>query len=121
MRVGRLLEFEAAHYLTGVPPDHKCAGMHGHSYRVDLVCEGPLRDDGMVVEFGDIDAACVLLRRKLDHAVLNASLDNPTSERLARWIFLVLQPELPTLAEVTVRESRRSFATYRPDTRPVRS
>jgi 6-pyruvoyltetrahydropterin/6-carboxytetrahydropterin synthase len=25
--------FEAAHWLPHVPPDHKCHRLHGHSYR----------------------------------------------------------------------------------------
>ena len=39
-------------------------------------------------------------------------LENPTSEVLARWIWNSLQPELPGLCRVVVRETCTSGATY---------
>ena len=35
--------FEAAHFLPQVPPGHKCARMHGHSYRVEFTLEDSFR------------------------------------------------------------------------------
>jgi len=34
--------FEAAHHLPHVPAGHKCARVHGHSYRVEVVLRGPV-------------------------------------------------------------------------------
>ena len=45
--------FEAAHRLPNVPEDHKCARLHGHSFRVTLHVEGdvdPIRDLDIISE-----------------------------------------------------------------------
>ena len=34
MEIFKEFTFEAAHRLPNVPPDHKCARLHGHSFRV---------------------------------------------------------------------------------------
>ena len=36
----REFTFEAAHRLTHVPDGHKCARLHGHSYRVEIRVDG---------------------------------------------------------------------------------
>src|SRR6187551_942352 len=41
-RLERSYRFEAAHFLPKVPPGHKCARMHGHSYQIDVVIEGEI-------------------------------------------------------------------------------
>ena len=53
----------------------------------------------------------------LDHYYLNEieGLDNPTSEVLARWIWDRLQPALPDLSQVVVRETCTSGCVYRGD------
>ena len=33
--------FEAAHRLPRVPAGHKCARLHGHSFRIELTIAGP--------------------------------------------------------------------------------
>jgi len=40
-------------------------------------------------------------------------LENPTSEQLARWIWQRLAPGLPSLSQVTVRETCTSGCIYR--------
>ena len=52
MRVWASSTFSAAHSLPKVAPGHKCARLHGHTYRVTLTAIGPLDEDsGMVVDF----------------------------------------------------------------------
>lgn len=107
--------FEAAHRLPYVPEGHKCARLHGHSFRVAVYVEGPVEDrSGMVMDFADIRAACQPVRDQLDHYYLNDvdGLDNPTSENLARWIWDRLAGEL-ALSRVVVRETCASGAEYR--------
>ena len=41
MELLREFTFEAAHRLTQVPEGHKCARLHGHSYRVQIHATGP--------------------------------------------------------------------------------
>ncbi|HSD90919.1 MAG TPA: 6-carboxytetrahydropterin synthase QueD, partial [Kofleriaceae bacterium] len=85
-RLERTYRFEAAHFLPKVPPGHKCARMHGHSYQIDVIIEGEIgQETGWVMDFADIDEHVTPLVRRLDHHVLNEieDLANPTSELLA--------------------------------------
>jgi 6-pyruvoyltetrahydropterin/6-carboxytetrahydropterin synthase len=109
VRIWREYAFEAAHRLPLVPEGHKCARMHGHSYRVEMHVEGPVGDDGMVLDYAEIDDAFEPLREQLDHACLNDLIDNPTAENLAIWIWDAC--DLP-LVEVVVRETERSGCRY---------
>ncbi|WP_268602961.1 6-pyruvoyl trahydropterin synthase family protein, partial [Escherichia coli] len=39
MEIFKVFMLEAAHRLPNVPPGHKCARLHGHSFRVELKVE----------------------------------------------------------------------------------
>lgn len=107
--------FEAAHRLPNVPEGHKCARLHGHSYRVVVHVEGEVDEGtGMVMDFADISRTCAPVRARLDHYYLNEieGLENPTSENLAGWIWDRLAPELP-ISRVTIRETCTSGVDYR--------
>jgi 6-pyruvoyltetrahydropterin/6-carboxytetrahydropterin synthase len=107
--------FEAAHRLPNVPADHKCARLHGHSFRVAVHVEGPVGDEsGWVCDFADLRAAFAPVHDALDHRYLNEveGLGNPTSERLAEWIWARLAPALPGLSRVVVRETCTSGCVY---------
>ena len=109
--------FEAAHRLPMVPPDHKCARMHGHSFRVEVAVAGPVDErSGWLIDFGDITAIVEpLLKSELDHRALNdvPGLENPTSENLCLWLWKRLSPHLPGLSAVTVHETCTARCTYR--------
>jgi len=107
---------EAAHRLPNVPEGHKCARLHGHSFRVDIHVSGELgKDSGWVMDFADIKTAFKPLFDQLDHHYLNEvpGLENPTSEHLAIWIWDHLKPELPDLSAVGVAETCTSACIYR--------
>jgi len=117
MELFREFTFEAAHRLPEVPAGHKCARLHGHSYRVEVRIRGDVdARTGWVMDFADVSEAFAPVRDQLDHYYLNdiAGLENPTSEVLARWIWDRLAPALP-LSAVTVRETCTSGCTYRGD------
>ena len=106
---------EAAHRLPNVPPGHKCARLHGHSFRVRLEVSGqPGTDTGWVMDFGDIKAAFQPLYEQLDHHYLNdiPGLENPTSEQLAKWIWDQAKPLLPLLSAIVVHETCTSGCRY---------
>ena len=115
MEVFREFTFEAAHRLPHVPAGHKCARLHGHSFRVEVHVEGDVDPEtGMVIDFADLKAAFAPLHERLDHHYLNEvdGLENPTSENLARWIWERLDRAMP-LSAVVVRETCTAGVVYR--------
>ena len=119
MELSKEFTFEAAHLLPNVPPGHKCARLHGHSFRVKLHVEGPVGETtGWVMDFADISAVCRALKDRLDHRYLNeiGGLENPTSEMLAQWIWREARPALPLLSAVEIHETCTTRCIYRGDT-----
>ena len=115
MDIFKRFHIEAAHRLPNVPAGHKCARLHGHSFQVELVVAGELgARSGWVMDFADVKRAFQPLYDRLDHNYLNdiEGLDNPTSERLAIWIWDRLKPTLPALSEVVVHETCTSGCRY---------
>jgi len=110
--------FEAAHRLPFVPEGHKCSRLHGHSFHVEIHVGGEVGErTGWIMDFADIKSAFKPLFDRLDHHYLNEvnGLENPTSENLARWIWDRLEPTLPGLCRVVVRETCTSGCVYRGD------
>ncbi len=111
-------KFEAAHFLPR--HDGKCQRLHGHSWvgrvilcSVDVIAEGP--KVGMVMDFSDVSSTLKpLLENYLDHWCLNQTLmlENPTSEEVARWIYVMMKPKLPLLVAVEVDETCTSSCRY---------
>ncbi|MER3546212.1 MAG: 6-carboxytetrahydropterin synthase QueD [Rhodanobacteraceae bacterium] len=111
----KIFHIEAAHRLPNVPPGHKCARLHGHSFRVEIHLRGePDPETGWLMDFAELKAAFAPVFEALDHRYLNevAGLENPTSERLAQWIWDKLRPALPLLVEVVVQETCTAGARY---------
>ena len=114
--VFREFTFEAAHRLPNVPIGHKCARMHGHSFKVRVVVSGFVQDhSGWVMDFTEISSAFAPLFAQLDHNVLNdvPGLENPTSENLSKWIWDRLTPTLPLLSKIVILETCTSGCEYR--------
>jgi len=115
MKITQAFHFEAAHRLPNVPEGHRCANLHGHSYRIELTLEGPVDPHtGFVIDFFDIEAAFGPLLNTLDHHYLNdiAGLDNPTAELIAVWIWERVKPSLQQLVKVIVYETPDCWAEY---------
>ena len=115
MEIFKEFTIEAAHWLPNVAEGHKCRRMHGHSFRIQISVDGAVDDRlGWVMDFADLKAAFQTIEDQLDHRCLNdvEGLENPTSENLARWIWARLQPALPALSKVTVRETCTSGCVY---------
>lgn len=118
MEIFTEFSFEAAHRLPNVPEGHKCARLHGHSFRAEIHVEGPVgHDTGWVMDFAAVRTACEPIRDQLDHRYLNdiVGLENPTSEVLAQWIWQRLSPTLSGLLAIVVRETCTSGCVYRGD------
>lgn len=118
MELFRVFQIEAAHRLPHVPAGHKCARVHGHSFLIEVHVAGPVDPVfGWVMDFADVKAAFQPLFDQLDHRYLNdvEGLENPTSERLAQWVWHRLKPALPLLDRVVVRETCTAGCVYRGD------
>jgi 6-pyruvoyltetrahydropterin/6-carboxytetrahydropterin synthase len=110
--------FEAAHFLPRVPPGHKCARMHGHSYRIELEVRGPVDPaTGWLIDFAAIDDAWIGIFNQVDHNTLNdvPGLENSTCENLAAYIWQAVKRTVPQLSAVTVWETADACCIYRGD------
>lgn len=140
--ITRSYTFDSAHMLDG--HSGKCANLHGHTYGVTVAVAGYLThregatDDGMLLDYTDLDAAMKPLIDKMDHAFLSSGeekileglrlLARPTkiftigmrttAENLAVFIAHEIGPKLKReytnvkSISVTVRETPKSEAAY---------
>lgn len=116
VRLVREFTFEAAHQLPQAPSGHKCRRLHGHSFRIELVCEGEIDPErGWLVDYGQIKALFQPIHDELDHRYLNEipGLENPTAENIARWIWARLKPNLAVLEQVNIFETCHARCEYR--------
>lgn len=116
MKLSYRFGFDAAHYLAHFPPGHPNHRMHGHSFQVEIAVRGePDPKTGFLIDFAELEHACVEVRGALDHRVLNEveALGPPSLENLSIWIWRRLAPRLPSLSRVTVRrDSVGQSCTY---------
>ncbi len=116
MQIRKSFTFEAAHVLPNHPG--KCARLHGHSYRLDVMLEGPLQQGGpaagMVEDFEVVSRIVKeAVVSKLDHRSLNELIENPTAENIVVWVWERLSQQLPGLAELTLWETRKACVVLR--------
>ncbi|MGI8807257.1 MAG: 6-carboxytetrahydropterin synthase QueD [Acidimicrobiales bacterium] len=112
-RVTRSFTFEAAHFLPWHPG--QCRNLHGHSYRLEVAVEGPVDENGIVLDFADLQA---LVHREVvshyDHTLLNDLLDNPTAEVVAADAWKRMEAAGLTLARVRLWETPTSSVEILP-------
>lgn len=116
MQIYKEFIFEAAHRLPNVPEGHKCARLHGHSWKGGIYVEGELDPHtGWIMDYAEIKSVFDPIYDQLDHHYLNDidGLENPTSEVLAKWIWDRLKPILPELSQVTINETCTTGCIYR--------
>lgn len=108
--------FDAAHHLPHLPEDHKCRRPHGHSYRVVVELAAPdLNADSFVVDYGELAPLKTYIDRVLDHRDLNEILPMPTTaENLAKWLYDYAANLWDCVTAVSVSETPKTWATYRP-------
>ena len=114
----KVFTLECAHRLPNVPAGHKCARLHGHSFRVEVHASGAVgQQSGWVMDFAELREAFEPIFTRLDHHCLNEvpGLENPTSEVLARWIWNELKPRLPLLSRIVVHETCTSGVSFTGD------
>jgi len=118
MNIFKVFTIEAAHRLPNVPKGHKCERLHGHSYHIEIHVSGDVDvETGWIMDFADITKAFQPLFEQLDHYYLNDidGLENPTSENLARWVWVKIQNSLPLISKVVISETCTSGCIYEGD------
>lgn len=110
--------FSAAHQLRGY--EGPCEALHGHTWRVLADVAGKKTDRlGILIDFKVLKNKLFKVLKDLDHKNLNDLKPfrkiNPTSENVAKYVFLKLKGEFgggAKLSGVTVFESPTSSARY---------
>ena len=116
------LVFASAHFITFA--GHRCEGLHGHNYRVEVTVEGEkLNEIGLLADFVDIKRAMKSIVDRLDHTNLNETppfdVRNPSAENIAHYFATEVQKQLADgvrISAVKVWETETSIAVYRPPT-----
>jgi 6-pyruvoyltetrahydropterin/6-carboxytetrahydropterin synthase len=112
MFVSREFRFEAAHALRGYKGEDE--PLHGHSWRLRVTLEAPVGAGGLAFDFVELDRVVTeRIIRPLDHTDLGLRFEQPSTERIAQWIWRTLA-DLP-LFEVSLWEGPDAWVAYRGD------
>jgi len=112
--IGIEYQFEAGHYLTGLPDTHKCSRPHGHNYVVIAEFQSEtLNEVGFVIDYFDARPIKDFIDAEWDHRMLNDVVDfNTTVENLAAFLYHKFKPQFPLLSAITFKETPTTFARY---------
>lgn len=83
--------FDAA---TALPGHDRCEGLHGHTYRVELVVAGEPKG-GVLADFRDVKKRLREVLKDYDHQDLSLRFDYPSCETLCLEISKALKARLP--------------------------
>jgi 6-pyruvoyltetrahydropterin/6-carboxytetrahydropterin synthase len=116
--IAKEFRFAASHHLGHLPPDHKCARLHGHTYTVQVqLASEDLDDAGFVTDYASLDLLRRYIDAELDHRNLNDVLAiQPSCELIARHLYCWCQNHLPAghlVIAVRLSESPDTWAEYR--------
>ncbi len=117
-RIAKQFSFDAAHWIAGLPEDHKCSRLHGHTYAVEVILEANHVDDvGFVIDYTELNRLKTWLDTVVDHRNLNEVFENDqtTAENIARWIYGIASEWWPQVAAIRVSETPKTWAEYRPE------
>lgn len=110
LEISREYKIQAAHRLPNVCSGHKCGRLHGHTWTIRMWVTGDVgMESGWIVDYADLDRVWEeQVHRELDHNYLNNTLENPTTERLAQWLYGRLSNALIeqniTVTEISINE-----------------
>ena len=111
--------FSSAHNLRGY--QGKCEKLHGHNWKVEVeISSCRLNKLSMVCDFKEAKNKLEKVIAPLDHTYLNKQAyfvkNNPTSEKLAEFIYYELKKlfkgKSPSLKKVSVWETETSQAIF---------
>jgi 6-pyruvoyltetrahydropterin/6-carboxytetrahydropterin synthase len=103
------ITFYAAHSVDVFGKDHKCAKLHGHTYFLRVEASSGV---DYPYEFAKLESDCLGVMGCLDHGNLNDFREEfggePTSERVATWIFDGLRKVGCPVVRVSLKETNTS-------------
>lgn len=110
MLIAKEFIFDAAHNLLNY--EGKCANLHGHTYRLQVVLSGKVQKNGLVMDFEIIKN---IVNKKvisvLDHKYINDIIKQSSAENISMWIWDHLKKDLP-LYEIKLWESSYNLVIY---------
>ncbi len=106
MRLGVTDHLDCAHLLPGHP---KCGRLHGHTYRVEVVVSGEMKD-GMVLDFAELKRQVRSVLSRYDHRHWNDFLDYPTVENICQRLADDLAARLAFAFSIRVYEGHAKWA-----------
>lgn len=117
--ISKSFSFDAAHQLHGLPKDHKCSRLHGHTYTVEVYLQAEALDKhGFVVDYNELGLLKKYIDERLDHRNLNEVINTATTaENIARHLYDLCKSWWPEVVAVTVSETPKTKATYSPSGR----
>lgn len=107
-RVTKTFKWEAAHQIRYLPEGHKCAQLHGHSYRAEVTLQSvSLSVHGFIRDVAELDPVRNYIVTMLDHR-----LGDLTTEQLAERLFKVAAKCCPETCCVRVYEGDSIWAEF---------
>lgn len=106
MKIGIIDHIDCAHFLPGHP---KCGTPHGHTYKVECVVDGDLKD-GMVMDFSDLKQAIHEVLARYDHKSWNDYLPYPSVENICNLLYGELSGAIPLKCSLRVWEGDGKWA-----------
>ncbi len=106
MRVGIFDFMDCAHLVRTLD---KCEVPHGHTYKVEVVVEGELKN-GMVMDFKALRASAKAAMGAYDHKDLSQIFEVPSCENICLALFRDLRRDLPGLTTVRLWEGHNKWA-----------
>ena len=106
MRLGITDTIDCAHLLPGHP---KCGQLHGHTYKVEVVVEGEMKE-GMVLDFADLKGRVRAVLARYDHRHLNDFMDLPTVEHICERLATEVAERVPIPFSLRVYEGHGKWA-----------
>jgi 6-pyruvoyltetrahydropterin/6-carboxytetrahydropterin synthase len=102
--------FSSSHFLTEY--HGKCETLHGHNYKLIVTIKGPIKNDGLVMDYKIIkETVNEKVIEKLDHKHLNDIVENPSSENIVLWVWNKLKNDLP-LKKLRLFETENYYCDY---------
>jgi len=92
--------FDAA---TSLPGHDRCEGLHGHTYRVEMMVAGEPKD-GVLADFRELEMKLRELLKDYDHKDLSQKFDYPSCETICYTLCKDLTAKVPGFEMLRVWE-----------------